>query len=457
MARIRRQTPTAPAPLGAVAAVAAIALTASLVLLLATPARGVRAPQTLDEAADALRERPVYVDAAAADQLSRSQAQDLAERIERADKPVFVAVLPASEEYPEQTVLQDLRGRVGTAGVYAVVRGDGFNAGADGSVMSRRAVTNLTGAVEREHGGDTAALLDDFVDQAVRQADGVAPASWGGGRDGGPYGAGLSVLVLLALLALVGVGGGLLVRRRGRRLRAERERAELDRLRPVVDEDITAFGEELRRIAFDPQAEDADDRTRADYTRALDAYDRAKERMATARRPDDVHGVSRALEEGRFALAVLEARREGRPLPEHRPPCFFDPRHGVSVADVRWAPPGGAAREVPVCAADQARLADGRDPMTRTVETPEGRRPYWEAGPVFAPWAGGYFGGALLPGLLAGTMLGGMLGVPYGYGFEGYGGTGGPEGGDFTGTDFHPGDFGGGGDLGGGGFDGGGF
>ena len=446
--------PTASRPPGVLAAVVAAVLAAAPVLLAAAPAEEGRAPQTLEEAADALRERPVYVDPEA-DRLSRRQADALADRIEKADKPVFVAVLPATDKYPEETVLQDLRGRVGTAGVYAVVRGDAFDAGADSSVMSRRAVSNLTQAVEREHGRDTAALLDDFVDQALRQASGDAPTSWEGGR-GGTAGAGLGVLALLALLALIGVGGGLLVSRRGRRLRAERQQLELDRLRPVVDEDITAFGEELRRLAFDPHAEDADDAMRADYAQALDAYDRAKERMAAARRPEDVREVTEALEEGRFALAVLAARREGRPLPERRPPCFFDPRHGVSVADVRWAPPGGAAREVPVCAADQARLADGREPMARTVETPEGRRPYWEAGPVYGPWAGGYFGGALLPGLLAGTLLGGVLGTPYGLGYgAGYGGPGGPEGGDATGFDFDPGDFGGGFD--GGGFDGGGF
>ncbi|NEC78763.1 hypothetical protein G3I38_05745, partial [Streptomyces sp. SID7958] len=84
------------------------------------------------------------------------------------------------------------------------------------------------------------------------------------------------------------------------------------------------------------------------------------------------------------------------------------PRHGPSVADARWTPPGGAAREVPVCAADRARLSDGLDPVVREVDTEYGRRPYWEAGPAYGPWAGGYFGGGLLPGLLVGTMLGGL-------------------------------------------------
>ncbi|TMR25236.1 hypothetical protein ETD96_42720, partial [Actinomadura geliboluensis] len=33
-----------------------------------------------------------------------------------------------------------------------------------------------------------------------------------------------------------------------------------------------------------------------------------------------------------------------------RPLCFFDPRHGPSVNRVAWAPPGGAPRDVDVCA-----------------------------------------------------------------------------------------------------------
>jgi hypothetical protein len=227
----------------------------------------------------------------------------------------------------------------------------------------------------------------------------------------------------------------------------------------VVDEDITAFGEELDRLDFHPAEAGADDAMRADYERALDAYEQAKSSMAAARRPEDVRAVTQSLEDGRFSLALLSARREGRPLPERRAPCFFDPRHGPSVADATWTPAGGAPREVPVCAADQARLADGRAPAVREVDTDYGRRPYWDAGPAYGPWAGGYFGGGLLPGLLVGTLLGSMMATPsyasdYG---SGYGDFGGYSGGDVSGSDFDPGDFGGGfGDGGGGDFGGGG-
>jgi hypothetical protein len=427
-----------------------LALLAALMVVAAALAPGAQAADGLDTAAEALQKGPVYVDPRASDQLSATDADALAEKIEKADKPVFVAVLPKTGEFAPDTLLRDLRTAVGITGVYAVQLGDGFDAGADPQVMSRQAVDNLTGAVERSADGDTEALLNSFVDDAVRQAGGRAPSSWSeGGGDGGP---GIGAAVTLVTLAALGGGGALLVNRRARRRRDEDQRAQLARLRPVVDEDITAFGEELDRIGFEPAAPASDDALREDYSRALDSYDRAKARMAAAHRPDEVRAVTEALADGRFELATLDARRAGEPLPERRPPCFFDPRHGPSVADARWAPPGGTERSVPVCAADAARLADGEEPMARTVETAAGRRPYWEAGPVYGPWAGGYYGGGLLPGLLTGTLLGSMLSSPaHGAGYGDYGG--GPEGGDYSGADFNPDDFGGG--FGGG--DGGGF
>ncbi len=447
----------------------------------------------VDTVASALQRGPVYVDPGAAGQLTPSEATALSQTIRKADKPVFVAVLPADSAFPSRTVLQDLRSATGIAGVYAVRLGDRFDAGADPQVMPPAAVANLVGQVQRSSGsagsavraGSADAELTSFVDQAVRQAHGHAPGSWSGGSNGtgstsfGPSGAGvgLTAVVVLGVIALVAVGGGFTLMRRRRILRERGERVQLEHLRQVVDEDITAYGEELDRLDFSPGDPAADDAMRADWTHALDAYERAKDRMAAAHHPQDVRPVTQALEDGRFSLATLEARRAGEPLPERRPPCFFDPRHGPSVRDVAWTPPGGVVREVPACAADATRVDDGQEPASRQVGTASGPQPYWNAGPMYGPWAGGYFGGGLLPGLLVGTLLGGALGGPgwgYGYdgseaGYDGYGGDdgfggegGGTTGGDYTGSDFDAGDFGGGfggggGDGGGGGFDGGGW
>ncbi|MER6344363.1 hypothetical protein ACWC10_28780 [Streptomyces sp. NPDC001595] len=420
--------------------------------VLSAGAPGAHAATDLTEVAQALRESPVYVDPAASDVLSEADAEALADKIEDADKPVFVAVLPADQ--PTQDLFRNLRTETGITGLYGVRLGERFDARADSSVLSRQGVSNLVAAVQ--DAGDAKAQLNDFVDDALRGGvGGTAPASWGSG-DGD--GVSTTALVTTGAVLAAGGAGAYAVVRRNRRRHEEEQRAALEKLRVVVDEDITAFGEELDRLDFRPAEPGADDAMRADFEHALDAYDTAKAQMAAARRPEDVRPVTESLENGRFALASLAARREGRPPPERRPPCFFDPRHGPSVADVVWTPSGGASREVPVCAADEARLADGQDPMVREVDTDYGRRPYWDAGPAYGPWAGGYFGGGLLPGLLVGTMLGGMMATPAyasDYGSD-YGDFGGYEGGDVSGADFDTGDFGGGGGFGGGDFGGGG-
>ena len=415
----------------------------------------------------ALRKSPVYVDPSASGQLSTADADALTKQIKDADKPVFVAVLPA--DYPTANLFTNLRTATGITGLYAVRLGDRFDARADSRVLSNAAVKNLVSSVQGE---DANTQLTDFTNRALASMGGSAPASWGGSSDGGG-GVSTTALVVGGGVLVAGGAGAYTLVKRSRRRREEERRAALDKLRVVVDEDITAFGEELDRLEFHPAEPGADDAMRADYERALDAYEQAKSYMAAATKPEDVRSVTQALEDGRFSLAQLAARREGRPLPERRAPCFFDPRHGPSVADATWTPQGGAPREVPVCAADQARLADGRDPMIREVDTDYGRRPYWDAGPAYGPWAGGYFGGGLLPGLLVGTVLGSMMATPsyasdYGTGYGDFG-SGGYDGGDVSGANFDSddfsggfgdgggGDFGGGGDGGGGGDFGGGF
>ncbi|WP_040875933.1 hypothetical protein [Embleya scabrispora] len=393
-----------------------------------------------------LKDDPVYTVPAAANVLPANTADALRARIRSSGKPVFVVAVPADSPLAtagsRAAVLSGLREQVGRPGVYAIAVGRTFDAAADASVMSRARLATIKSDVLAAHQGDGPGLLTAFVDQTVADArQGSASA-----RDGSSW-AGLAVVTVVIA---AGVGAVLLVRRRGRTRRAAQARQELEQVRPVVDEDITAYGETLERAAFDPGAADSDDGMRAEWTNALDAYERAKSAMAAAREPGDVRAVSEALDDGRFALASLEARRRGTPLPQRRPPCFFDPRHGPSVRDMRWAPAGGAERDVPVCAADAARLDDGLDPAIREVDAPGGRRPYWEAGPAYGPWAAGWYGGMLLPGLLIGTTLGASMDTGYAADAGAFGaGDGGFGGGDGGGG------FGGWGGDGGGGWGGG--
>lgn len=161
--------------------------------------------------------------------------------------------------------------------------------------------------------------------------------------------------------------------------------------RDAIDRDITSFGEELRDLDLEVVGMPLDDATQADYTKALDAYDGAKQQLYGAQTNADVKRIAEIMEEGRYAVACVRARVAGAPVPEHRPPCFFDPSHGVSVANVSWAPHGGAPRDVPACAADAQRVRTGNDPSIRMVYSGQRQVPYWED-QQHAAWAQGYYG-----------------------------------------------------------------
>lgn len=233
--------------------------------------------------------------------------------------------------------------------------------------------------------------------------------------------AGVDLILLLLVAALV----VMLVRSRnapqpvaGRQQAAVAAR-RWQAVRRVAEEDVTQLGQQ---IADTPVPASLEPEAARDFDDALGAYERAKEALATAEHPDDLQWVSRSLDDGRFALARLEARQEGRPLPSRRPACFFDQRHGLSVDDASWAPPGGAPRDVPVCAACQARISDGLDPQARLVPTAAGERPYYAAGPEYGPWARGWYAASgmhVLSTMLLGTMLLNALYLPAGYDYFG--------------------------------------
>ncbi|HEU4513335.1 MAG TPA: hypothetical protein VFR87_09540 [Nocardioidaceae bacterium] len=280
----------------------------------------------------------------------------------------------------------------------------------------------------------------------------------------------------LVILLVVGAVLGLVVlSQRKQRLQLEqRKSADLAAVVKVADEDVTRFGEELQGLDIDMLTTPLDEPMRQDYQRALDSYESAKETLQRVSEPEHVKHVTEALEDGRYAMACVLARKDGRPLPIRRPPCFFNPAHGPSTTDIDWAPPGGVPRQVPVCAADADRVSQGAEPDIRTVQQGYGRVPYWQAGPAYSPWATGYFGAyaasSLLPTFMLMTLLSPTwhgepvegadtdFGAGDGAGGEG-GGDWGDSGGDASGYDGGGydgggGDWGGGGDFGGGDFGG---
>jgi hypothetical protein len=420
--------------------------------------------------AASLASSPVYVAPDAPIEVDRGE---LLRMVEAAGTPIYIAVLPASaleETAGKADALGDkIVAQLKQNGTYLVTAGTRYTAAS--RVLDRGEAERLADQAFEDHRGDPAAALNQFVDNVAAAAPSGEPVaqSDGGGGAGG-------VIATVAVLAVLVVGGGALIfgmRRRRREQEAERQR-ELAEVKTVAQEDLVALGDDIRALDLDTSMPDADQEAVRHYTEAVDQYQKAATALDRARRVDDLAPVSAALEAGRFSMASAKAILEGRPLPERRPPCFFDPRHGPSVEDVQWAPPDGAPRMVPACAADAQRIHDGLEPESRQVLAGAGGRmtPYWNAPGYYGPWAGGYFGGFPMGGLFTGLLLGSFLGGGWGYpayagdgggdsggdggDAGGDGGDGGDGGGDFGGGDWGGGDWGGG-DFGGGDFGGGDF
>ena len=196
-------------------------------------------------------------------------------------------------------------------------------------------------------------------------------------------------LVALALgAAAAGAGRRVAVQRRRRR---DDGRAELDGVRHVAEEDVVVFGEQLRRLDEVVGDHDLDPDARTDYQTALDAYEKAQRAVDGLTDASQVSRVTEALTDGRYALACVRARVEGRPLPTVRTPCFFNPQHGPAATEVMWTTGARGSRQVPACAVDAARVANRERPEVRTVDDGSGQVPYWEAGSAYEPYRSGYY------------------------------------------------------------------
>ena len=152
----------------------------------------------------------------------------------------------------------------------------------------------------------------------------------------------LLVLVLVALGAVVLVAG-----RRNKERELSRREEEVAPVRRLAFEDITAFGEDLQSFDLEMSGHELDPGANADYQRALDAYESAKLAGDSITQPEDIRHVTEIIEDGRYAIACVRSRVAGDSLPTRRPPCFFDPRHGLSVADVPYVPPEGSSATYP--------------------------------------------------------------------------------------------------------------
>jgi hypothetical protein len=397
---------------------------------------------TVSEIANGLRNSKLYVSSEASGVLpdpARAQVRKALDGADHTDIRVVVTKAGLGEQQLGQ-MLNGVRQRVGKGDTYVAVTADDKMVG----ISKDLSATEINQLITQASGGDIATRLVKFAQLADAKAADKAASS----RSAMFVGLGVLVLVVVGVVGLVAVAQK---RRRGR------DAQQMSELKQGVEEDVTSLGEDIAALDLKVTDPALAAETREDYTRALDSYDRAKVAVEAAERPDDMRNVTTALEDGRYYMTAVRARLAGEAVPERRAPCFFNPQHGPSVQDVPWAPPGSAPRSVPACAADAEAVLNGMAPDSRLVPVGGGRRPYWEAGPAYAPYAGGYYAGYggmdMLGPILIGTALGSMLGGGFG-GFGGMGGGFGDGGGDVFSGD--GGDIGGGWDFGGGDFGGGG-
>lgn len=217
-------------------------------------------------------------------------------------------------------------------------------------------------------------------------------------------------LGFIAILVIAGVVF-LVVRAANKRKAGVQAKQSLEPAKNLAYEDVTALGEQLQDLDLDMAGKNLDEGARADYQRALDAYESAKVAADAMTSAHDIGNVTKVLDDGRYAISCVRARVSGAPLPTRRPPCFFDPRHGISTRDVPWLQPNGQMRDVPSCELDAQRVLVGAEPDVRQVMVGSQRVPYWQGGPAYRGYAQGYFGNhGIMDWMFMGMMFNGLSG-----------------------------------------------
>lgn len=407
-------------------------LAAAVMTAAAMPAAAdteIEAPTT-QEIVEELEGDGVFIDPSI-EQISTADEGALEAAAEAADSPVYYVILPfeaATSEAGVNTLMAPVMSEVGD-GAYGIL------GGSDHFYVTSPNLDD-TEAIRETALNDGGNQIDTLaaVPQAVETTEAPAEAPGGGG----------SGLVMLVILALVVAAGGWYVYKSRQKREAEKAK-QLQEIKQMATEDVVRLGEDVARLEIDLSA--VDEATRNDYSRAMDSYDQAKSLLDTIQEPEQIKAVTGALEDGRYYMTATRARMNGDPVPARRGPCFFNPQHGPSSEDVTWAPPGGSPRSVTACPVCAQAVRTGGQPDVRMVEVDGDRRPYYEAGPAYAPYAGGYFGMNMMMGMFTGMMMGSMMGSMMGAGMMGAGM-------EDAGGDLGGGDFDGGGDFGDfGGFD----
>ncbi len=189
------------------------------------------------------------------------------------------------------------------------------------------------------------------------------------------------------------VGWFVMISWRERGAAREQRQREHEAVKVCLNEDVSALDEDLWQLGRDLADAEYDGDARRDYERAVAINDAARRSVDQLRSVILADAMTEALAEARYAMACARSRLAGEPIPERRPPYFFNPRHGPSIADVRWHHAPGEPQDVPACAAHPPRIAVDEVPDSLQVWTGRERVPYWAATVAFYAYAAGYFSG----------------------------------------------------------------
>ncbi len=369
-----------------------------------TPDTG-RADAYFDAVAIRLADPGVYVDPAVSE-ISADDAARLDALAADTAGPVRVLVVPADAlresdpsdpdagysndiSYADDELPGQLYDRVGVDGTYAVlVDADTSYDGRSFSAYQfseERPFYEVETAVDRAVdccAPDYVSMLEAFLDHADEEQTNPWPIiGWLVGGIG----------LVLALI----IGGSRWQRHRRRRT----EDAQVaDALRPALQEEVVELS---RTVAALPPAPASSDELSHRTRRVLDLVEEARQRVdagtedgdgrAEMDTPDEVENVVRRLADARFELVAIDALRRGQPVPQRSAPCFFDPRHGPSVAERPFTPEFGLERQVPVCAKCAEEVDAGRKPEVRTFSLSGVVRPYWDWDRYTRPYVNGYW------------------------------------------------------------------
>lgn len=334
-------------------------LLAALLLVVPTWAVPSGVSATPSDVVEGWKSTPVYVDPSQLALVPEVESKRLADRLDGHTPAIRIAVVPAAalgtgdRDQAARTFVDHVVDLQQADGIYLVVFGGAITWGSAVGVDTPIAEI-LTDELGKHSRSDPVGTLDGVLDQLDVPSSAKGLPGW-------------LVPVGIVMVLLIGLGFGLRWwrRRPGKdegpalyRPSYEVLPDEADTLaerRKLALEDVTRFGEELDTA--DVRLDGVD--TRADVQAAMDAY--ADAGRVVDHEPDDkqLRAVRATVEYGRWRLACAQALIAGTPAPPRRAACFFDPAHGTSVTDWMYTPPGGKAREIPVCAACQNRPAGG--------------------------------------------------------------------------------------------------